>query len=87
MRTVVWIAVGAVGGIAIYRRVERALADARENGVVATVHDARDSATAAVAAARGAALSVSSLARRDGAPAGDLGSAAGAVVRQARRGE
>jgi hypothetical protein len=50
MRRIVWVAIGAVGGILAYRRAEQAMADVRERGVVLTARDAASTAAAAVGA-------------------------------------
>lgn len=53
MARIAWIALGAVGGILVYRGGQRFLADARERGVVASTQQAGSAALArAQAAAR-----------------------------------
>ena len=52
MRRLVWVAVGAIGGIYAYRRGTALLADARERGVVLSAQQAATSAMATVASAR-----------------------------------
>jgi hypothetical protein len=85
----VWIAVGAVGGIVVYRRVEQALAEARENGVVVSAQHVGVSAASALSTARamasGAAAAVDP--RQRAASALPVpGSAAARVLRQADQG-
>ena len=90
MRRMVWIAVGAVGGIVVYRRVQQAVADARENGVVVSVQQVGLSAASALNTARvmatGAAAAVDPRQRAASAPPAP-GSAAARVLRQADQGE
>lgn len=52
MRRLVWVAVGAAGGIVVYRRVQQALADARERGVVLSAQQVGLSAASAVSGVR-----------------------------------
>jgi hypothetical protein len=52
MRRLVWVAVGAIGGIYAYRRGSALLADARDRGVVLSAQQAATSAMATVASAR-----------------------------------
>lgn len=52
MRRLVWVAVGAVGGVLAYRKAQEALADARERGVVLSAQQVGLSATSALATAR-----------------------------------
>lgn len=61
MRRIVWVAVGAAGGILAYRRAEQALADARERGFVLSAQQVGLSAVGAVTSAR--ALAASAAAR------------------------
>lgn len=85
MRRLVWVAVGAVGGIVVYRRVEQALIQAREQGVVATVQQAGASAAHAVDVAKqvaGQAIAAS----RDDQPT-TPGAAAAAVLHSSDRGD
>ena len=84
MRRLVWVAVGAVGGIVVYRRVERAVLQAREQGVVATVQQASASASHAVDVARQVAGHAVAATRDDRPPT--PGAAAAAVVPQSDRG-
>jgi hypothetical protein len=90
MRRMVWIAVGAVGGIVVYRRAEQALADAREKGMVVSVQQAGASAASALSTARamasGAAAAVDPRERAAAAPPAP-GSAAARVLAQAKQGE
>ena len=46
MRRIVWVAVGAAGGIVAYRRAQQALAEAREQGVVLSAQQVGVSAAA-----------------------------------------
>jgi hypothetical protein len=57
MRRIVWVAVGAVGGIVAYRRAQQALDDARERGVVLSAQQVGASAANAVSSARALANS------------------------------
>ena len=52
MRRLVWVAVGAVGGIYAYRRGNVLVAQARERGVVLTAQQAAIAAMSTVASAR-----------------------------------
>lgn len=58
MRRLVWVAVGAIGGIYAYRRGSALLADARERGVVLSAQQAATSAMATVSSARDLATRV-----------------------------
>ncbi len=60
MRRIVWVAIGAAGGIAVYRRAQQAAADARERGVVLSAQQVGLSAVAAVATARALATTAAS---------------------------
>ena len=48
----VWVALGAAGGIVAYRRVQQALEEARERGVVLSVQQVGLSAAQALTTAR-----------------------------------
>ena len=61
MRRIVWVAIGAAGGIFAYRRAEQAIADARERGFVLSAQQVGLSAVGAVTSAR--ALASSAVAR------------------------
>ncbi len=52
MRRIVWVAVGAAGGILAYKRAQKAMADARERGVVLSAQQWGHSAVTAMSAAR-----------------------------------
>ncbi len=52
MRRMVWVALGAAGGIVAYRKVQQAIEDARERGVVLSVQQVGLSAAQALATAR-----------------------------------
>lgn len=85
MRRIVWVAIGAAGGILAYRRVQQALDDARERGVVLSVQQVGLSAVQAASTARAlAAGAVSAVESRGAAStrAGTLGSAAAHVMDQ-----
>jgi hypothetical protein len=86
----VWVAVGAVGGILAYRKAQEAIADARERGVVLSAQQVGVSAVSALGAARamasGAAAAVDPRERAATGPAAP-GSAAGRVLSQAKQGE
>jgi hypothetical protein len=58
MRRLVWIAVGAAGGIVAYRRAQQVVADARERGVVLSLQQAGASASGALSAVRAVAAGV-----------------------------
>ena len=88
MRRMVWIAVGAAGGIVVYRRAQQALADAREKGVVVSAQQVGLSAASALSTARvmasGAAAAVDPRQRAASAPPAH-GRAAARVLGQAER--
>jgi hypothetical protein len=90
MRRMVWVAVGAVGGILAYRKAQEAMADARERGVVLSAQQVGLSAATALSTAKamasGAAAAVDPRERAAQAPAAP-GSAASRVLRQAEQGE
>jgi hypothetical protein len=85
----VWVAVGAVGGILAYRKAQEAMADARERGVVLSAQQVGISAASALGTARamasGAAAAVDPR-ERAAAPTAP-GTAAGRVLNQAKLGE
>ena len=86
MRRLVWVAVGAVGGVLAYRKAQEALADARERGVVLSAQQVGLSAATALATARAAAAgAAAAVDHRGAAPA--PGSAASRVLSNAKRGE
>ena len=66
MSRLVWVALGAAGGVYAYRRGQRLLEEARERGVVGSVQAATGSATHLAVAARG--LVAGSGAPRSGSP-------------------
>lgn len=72
MRRLVWVAIGAAGGIVVYRRAQQALADARERGLVQSAQQVGMSAAGALTAARtlaaGATASGAAAARVIGSP-------------------
>lgn len=90
MRRMVWIAVGAAGGIVVYRRAQQAIADARDKGMVLSVQQAGLSAASALTTARvmaaGAAAAVDPRERAAARPPAP-GSAAAQVLRQANLGD
>lgn len=90
MRRMVWVAVGAVGGILAYRKAQEAIADARERGVVLSAQQVGVSAVSALGTARamasGAAAAVDPRERTAAVPAVP-GTAAGRVLSQAKQGE
>jgi hypothetical protein len=57
MRRIVWVAVGAAGGILVYRRAQQAMAEARERGVVLSAQQVGVSAANAVTSAKSFAAS------------------------------
>ncbi len=90
MRRIVWVAVGAAGGIVVYRRAQQAIADARDKGVVVSAQQLGLSAAHALSAARMmASEAVSAVETRElGArPAPLPGAAAARVLRQSKQGE
>ena len=91
MRRMVWIAVGAAGGIVVYRRAQQALADAREKGVIVSAQQMGQSAASALSTVRvmvsGAAAAADPRHRAASAPPLPPGSAAARVLRQADQGE
>ncbi len=52
MRRLFWTAVGAAGGVVLYRQGQKFLADAREHGVVASAQQVGLSAVSTLATAR-----------------------------------
>ncbi len=78
MRRIVWVAVGAAGGILVYRRAEQALADARERGFVMSAQQVGQSAAGAVSTAR--ALASSAAARTAEVRAAQASSQPGAAA-------
>lgn len=66
MSRLVWVALGAAGGVYAYRRGQRLLDEARERGIVGSVQAATGSATNLAVAARG--LMAGSAAPRSGSP-------------------
>lgn len=91
MRRMVWVALGAAGGVIVYRRAQTMIADARERGVVVSAQQAGLSAMSALAAARNLASAAAERAQADHAtpapgPSGP-GSAAARVLRTSREGE
>ena len=88
MRRLVWVAIGAVGGVLAYRKAQEALADARERGVVLSAQQVGLSAASAVTTARALATSAATAAAAlDREPARPVGSAAARVLRSTPRGE
>ena len=86
MRRVVWVAVGAVGGILVYRRAQDLMADAREKGVVLSVQQAAVSTVSALSAARTmAGQAAAAVEQRSQPPV--PGAAAARVLRPAQQGE
>ena len=82
MGRLIWVAIGAAGGVYAYRRGQRLLEEARERGVVGSVQAATGSAAGLASTAR------SLLAARPQpatpAPARSSGAAAARVIAQAR---
>ena len=88
MRRMVWVAVGAVGGILVYRRAQEALADARERGVVLSAQQVGLSAANALTAARAMAAGAASAVEQRGVALPPApGSAASRVLSTAKQGE
>ena len=61
MRRIVWVAVGAAGGILAYRRAQQAIADAKDRGVVLSAQQVGTSAANAVTNAKSLAAQSASL--------------------------
>jgi hypothetical protein len=80
MRRLVWVAVGAVGGIYAYRRGSALVADARERGVVLTAQQAAFAAMSTLASARELAGRVNSARMEQSAGPVIKGRAAARVV-------
>jgi hypothetical protein len=90
MRRIVWVAVGAAGGIVVYRRAVQALADAREKGVVVSAQQLGLSAANTLQAARDLAAGAASAVEprdRSGGAQPPPGTAAARVLRQSNQGE
>jgi len=86
MRRIVWVAVGAAGGILAYRRLQQALEDARERGVVMSVQQVGLSAMQAAGSARALASGALSAVESRGAPAGPSSAAAHVMNQSQQRG-
>lgn len=86
MRRVVWVAVGAVGGILVYRRAQELIADARERGVVLSAQQVGVSTASALTTARALAASAATAVEQRSVPTRP-GSAAARVLRQSQQGE
>ena len=85
MRRIVWVAIGAAGGVLAYRRIQQAIDDARERGVVLSVQQVGLSAVQAANTARSlAAGAVSAVEARGSAStkSGSVGAAAAHVMNQ-----
>jgi 3-polyprenyl-4-hydroxybenzoate decarboxylase len=83
MRRIMWVAVGAAGGILAYRRLQQALEDARERGVVMSVQQVGLSAMQAAGSARALASgALSAVESRGTASAPASASAAAHVMNQ-----
>jgi hypothetical protein len=88
MRRIVWVAVGAAGGIVVYRRAQQALVDARERGLVVSAQQVGLSAASALGTARALASGAVADARERGAgTTPPPGTAAARVLRQSKQGE
>lgn len=86
MRRIVWVAVGAAGGILAYRRLQQALEDARERGVVMSVQQVGLSAMQAAGSARALASgALSAVESRSAAGAAAPTSAAAYVMNQSQQ--
>lgn len=86
MRRIVWVAVGAAGGIVAYRRIQQAMVEARERGVVLSVQQVGLSALQAVNSARALASgAVSAAEARSAAPSAGPGSAAAYVIEKSQQ--
>ncbi len=85
MRRMVWVALGAAGGIVAYRRIQQAMADAKERGVVLSAQQVGLSAAQALSTARvvaTGALAAAETRARQAPPSGQSGSAAAQVLRE-----
>ena len=90
MRRMVWVAIGAAGGIVAYRKVQQAMVDARERGVVLSVQQVGLSAAQALTTARVVATGAVAAAEKRATQATtpeQPGSAAAQVLHQAPRQE
>lgn len=86
MRRIVWVAVGAAGGILAYRRLQQALEDARERGVVMSVQQVGLSAMQAAGSARALASgALSAVESRSTTSAPASASAAAHVMNQSHQ--
>jgi hypothetical protein len=86
MRRIVWVAVGAAGGIVAYRRIQQAMLEARERGVVLSVQQVGLSAMQAVNSARVLASGAMAAAEaRSAGPSGGSGSAAAHVIEKSQQ--
>jgi hypothetical protein len=88
MRRMVWVALGAAGGIVAYRKVQQALVDARERGVVLSVQQVGLSAAQALTTARvvaSGAVAAAETKARSHSSASASGSAAAQVLHQPAR--
>lgn len=79
----VWVAIGAAGGIVAYRRIQQAMVDARERGVVLSAQQVGLSAVQAVSSARAIAMSAAAAAGQ-GRSQASAGDAAARVIEQAQ---
>lgn len=80
MRRIVWVAVGAAGGILAYRRAQQAMAEAKERGVVLSAQQVGVSAANAVTGAKSLASQSASLWGQATATAAAPGAAAAKVL-------
>ena len=88
MRRLVWVALGAAGGVVVYRRAQTMIADARERGVVVSAQQAGLSAISALATARQLAATAAEkrpATRPEGAASRSAGAAARNVLRTSNR--
>ena len=83
MRRMVWVAIGAAGGIVAYRRIQQAMVEARERGVVLSAQQVGLSAVQAVSSARAIAMSAAAAAGQ-GRSQASAGDAAARVIEQAQ---
>ncbi len=83
MRRMVWVAIGAAGGIVAYRRIQQAMVEARERGVVLSAQQVGLSAVQAVSSARAIAMSATAAAGQ-GRSQASAGDAAARVIEQAQ---
>lgn len=86
MRRIVWVAIGAAGGVWAYRRFQEMSAQAREQGLVITAQQAGVSAASLITTATAVASTSIAQARALQNSNTQVGAAASAVLRRGRGG-